>query len=66
MQDKLQLIIFVSYAFIIITFLLLIGIYLNTRKSKIYSKMQVRILTEIAKNDGVEIDLNEIYKEANG
>jgi hypothetical protein len=65
MENISEVTLFVSIGALIFVLLTLYGIYLNTKKTRHYSHMQVLILSELAKEKGIEIDLNAMYQKAN-
>ena len=54
----------VSLVLIVFILIAILNIQANTKRTKQYTFMLLTILEKIAKKDGVEIDITELYNQA--
>ena len=50
----------------LIVFLILLSIQSNTKKTRAYCLLQVKILLKLARKEGIEIDADEILRKMEG
>jgi hypothetical protein len=54
----------VSFVLMIVILVAILNIQANTKRTKQYTFMLLTILEKIAKKEGVEIDITELYSQA--
>jgi hypothetical protein len=54
----------VSLVLVVVILIAILNIQANTKRTKQYTFMLLKILEKIAKKEGVEIDITELYSQA--